>query len=80
MNTEMNPYRGKKPSKFRDSMARMFQTDLKLQRAAESFNAALASGQEKTVKNYAGFKARKGGFELLEIDKMRSLGVQPINH
>lgn len=80
INTEANPYRDKKPSKFRDSMARIFKTDLKLQRAAESFNTALAMGRENTAKNYAGFKARKGGFDLLEIDKMRSFGIQPINH
>ena len=80
LNNEANPYRGKKSSKFRDSMARMFQTDFKLQRAAESFNSALAMGQENFRKNYGAFRAQKGGFVLLEIDKMRNLGVQPINH
>lgn len=80
LNNEANPYRGKKSSKFRDSMARMFQTDFKLQRAAESFNSALAMGQENFRKNYGAFRAQKGGFALLEIDKMRNLGVQPINH
>lgn len=80
MNTERNPYRDKKPSKFRDAMARTFQTDFKLQRAAESFNIALAMGQENFRKNYAGFKAQKGGYALLEIDKVRNSGIQPINH
>lgn len=80
MNTDANPYRNQKPSKFRDSMARMFKTDLKLQRAAETFNSALAMGQENFRKNHAGFKSRAGGFEMLEIDKMRKLGIQPINH
>lgn len=80
MNTAQNPYRDQKPTQFRDAMARMFQTDLKLRNAALSFTNALAIGQERYREDYANLQASSMGYMALEIDKMRLKGVQPINH
>lgn len=80
MNTDANPYRNQKASPFRDSMARAFKADFKLQRAAKTFDLALAKGQEKYQENYAAFQSHAAGFVMLEVDKMRQIGIQPINH
>jgi len=79
MNTPSNPYFNQRPSKFRDQMARVFHADFKLQKASESFDQALAIGSENYSKAQGPLRAHQPGFQILEIDKMRQIGIQPIN-
>lgn len=79
LNSPENPYRNQKPSKFRDAMARAFQADFKLQRASDSFNHALAIAGDNFSKSQGAFRAHTPGYQMLDIDKIRQLGIQPIN-
>jgi hypothetical protein len=60
-------------------LARAFQADFKMQQAWESFQTALAIGSQNLTKSRAAFQAHAPGYEMLEIDKLRQRGIQPIN-
>jgi len=79
MNSEMNPYHTRRPSQFRDSLARTFQLDTKLGPAAQSFNYALAAGQDNYAKAQAGLQSKALGYRLIDIDKWRKAELNPIN-
>lgn len=79
MNTQANPYRIQKPTRFRDDMARAFQIDTKLRPASESFNYALAVAQDNFAKAQSGLQSNAPGFRLIEIDRLRKNGISPIN-
>ncbi len=80
MNSPANPYRNAKPTKFRDAMARTFQTDFKLQQASIGFNAAISSASDRYNSILPNLKARAPGYYFLDVATYRKVGIQPINH
>lgn len=79
MNTQLNPYHQKRPSQFRDNMARTFQIDTKLQPAAQSFNFALAEGRVKYASAQQGLKSGSPRYRIIDIANARREEINPIN-
>lgn len=79
MNSAMNPYRQQRPSKFLDGMARFFQMDSKIAPAAHSFNYALDVARETYGKARPGFVGKQPQYHVIDIARMRQMGVNPIN-
>jgi hypothetical protein len=79
MNSQLNPYHQKKPTQFRDQLARSFQIDTKLQPAAQSFDYALALGNDAFMKAQAGFQSKAPGYRIISIESARRSEIQPIN-
>ncbi len=80
LNSAYNPYRTQAPTKFKDSMARMFQTDTKLQQAALGFNAAMSEASGKYAQVTPNLKTNSPGYYVIDVDRFRKMGVEPINH
>ncbi len=79
MNTQLNPYRQQRPSRLSDGIARAFKYDDRMRLAADSFNYALTKAHENYAKAQSKIKANAPGYRVIDIEKIRRDGINPIN-
>ncbi len=80
LNSEGNPYRNRGPSRLGDNLTRLLQRDLRAQRSAQLFAAALQSGTQKFSENIDRYRSKELGYTIIDVGELRKWGVQPINH
>lgn len=76
--TATNPFTNRAPSQIGTAIARVLHSDPQMARSASGFDHALEIGRQSYEKGRAGISSRAQYYAMIDIDKMRRAGVQPI--
>lgn len=74
-----NTYANSSYEQIKVDFARLFKSDFKMQRSAESFNAAVNEGRKKYEIDRRGLQMKSQGYQLTDIEESRRMGITPLN-
>lgn len=77
--TSTNPFVNRAPSVVGTQLARLFRTDPRMAESAAAFDGAMDAARQTYAKAEAGINSKAPHYALIDIDKARRAGVQPIS-